>query len=162
MSLTSTQVDPARLLLTLTVDLNATPEQAWQLWADPRKLARWLIPAPFTGSVQRHELTTAGDIVYSMTAPGGQSGLALLRVIHATAPTSLSYIDGLANADGSRLDGFPTATIAVQLTARGGGTRMEVRSIFYNRQHMDDFINVYGTVHAWEMVLKGMDAALIA
>ncbi|GII97498.1 SRPBCC family protein [Sinosporangium siamense] len=37
----STRRDPERLTFTVTADYDASPEQVWRLWGDPRKLERW-------------------------------------------------------------------------------------------------------------------------
>ena len=38
MTVTNVRKDPAALSMTLTVELDASVERAWQLWADPRQL----------------------------------------------------------------------------------------------------------------------------
>jgi hypothetical protein len=45
------------------------------------------------------------------------------------------------------------------LIAKDGGTRVEVRSVFYNRRHWDTALANYG-VEAWEGAMRNMDAAL--
>ncbi|MGH3459965.1 MAG: SRPBCC family protein [Kribbellaceae bacterium] len=44
MSVTSDDKDLDSLTLTLVADINAPPERAWRLWADPRQLERWRGP----------------------------------------------------------------------------------------------------------------------
>ena len=41
MSVTSVEKDPESLTMTVTADLDATVERAWQLWADPRQFEQW-------------------------------------------------------------------------------------------------------------------------
>jgi uncharacterized protein YndB with AHSA1/START domain len=41
MSVTRVEKNPEPLTMTVTVDLDATVEQAWQLWADPRQFELW-------------------------------------------------------------------------------------------------------------------------
>ena len=44
MSVTSVEKDPESLTMTVTADLDATVERAWQLWADPRQFEQWWGP----------------------------------------------------------------------------------------------------------------------
>ncbi len=44
MSVTSVEKDPQSLTMTVTADLDATDERAWQLWADPRQFELWWGP----------------------------------------------------------------------------------------------------------------------
>lgn len=38
---TTVHKDPDALTMSITTELDATGERAWQLWADPRQLERW-------------------------------------------------------------------------------------------------------------------------
>ena len=40
MTVTSIRKEPETLTMTITVELDAGVERAWQLWADPRQLER--------------------------------------------------------------------------------------------------------------------------
>jgi uncharacterized protein YndB with AHSA1/START domain len=44
MSVTSVEKDPEALTMTITADLEATVDRAWQLWADPRQFEQWWGP----------------------------------------------------------------------------------------------------------------------
>ena len=56
MSVTSVEKDPDALTMTVTVDLDATVERAWQLWADPRQFERWWGPPGYPATVVDHDL----------------------------------------------------------------------------------------------------------
>ena len=44
MSVTRVEKHPEFLTMTVTADLDATVERAWQLWADPRQFEQWWGP----------------------------------------------------------------------------------------------------------------------
>ena len=44
MGVTSVEKDPEALTVTVTANLEATVERAWQLWADPCQFERWWGP----------------------------------------------------------------------------------------------------------------------
>ncbi len=44
MSVTSVEKDPESLTMTVTADLDATVERAWQVWADPHQFEQWWGP----------------------------------------------------------------------------------------------------------------------
>ena len=44
MPVTNVQKDPATLTLTITSEFDASVEQVWRLWSDPRRLERWWGP----------------------------------------------------------------------------------------------------------------------
>ena len=52
MSVTKVEKDPEALTMTITAELDATVEQAWQLWADPRQFEKWWGPPGFPASLQ--------------------------------------------------------------------------------------------------------------
>ena len=53
MSVTSVEKDLEALTMTVTADLDATVERAWQLWADPRQFERWWGPPGLPGDCGR-------------------------------------------------------------------------------------------------------------
>ena len=56
MTVTSVRKDPEALTMTITAELDATVERAWQLWADPRQLERWWGPPTYPATVVDHDL----------------------------------------------------------------------------------------------------------
>ena len=69
MTVPSVRKDPEALTMTITAELDATVERAWQLWADPRQLERWWGPPTYPATVVDDELATGGRVTYFMTGP---------------------------------------------------------------------------------------------
>jgi uncharacterized protein YndB with AHSA1/START domain len=72
MSVTSIDKDPKALTMTITADLDATVERAWQLWADPRQFERWWGPPGYPATVVGHDLRAGGSVTFFMTGPEGE------------------------------------------------------------------------------------------
>ena len=70
-SVTNVEKDPEALTMTVTADLDATVERAWQLWADPRQFEQWWGPGcPVT--VVDHDLRAGGRVTFFMTGTEGE------------------------------------------------------------------------------------------
>lgn len=159
MSVTSVEKDYDDLTLTLIADFEAPVERVWQLWADPRNLERWWGPPTYPATVEKHELAPDGEVTYYMTGPEGDQHRGWWRVTAVEPPTRLEFIDGFADADGTPSETMPTTTCRMTLSARGGGTRMEMRSSFESREQLDQLINM-GMEEGLKGAVGQMDALL--
>jgi uncharacterized protein YndB with AHSA1/START domain len=72
LSVTSVDTDSDKLAVTLIADFDASIDQVWELWSDPRKLERWWGPPSYPATVERHDLTAGATITYFMTGPDGE------------------------------------------------------------------------------------------
>ena len=73
MSVTRVDRDYNNRTITLIADFDAPIDQVWRLWSDPRKLERWLGPPTHPASVEQHDLTPGGEVMFFMTGPEGDS-----------------------------------------------------------------------------------------
>jgi uncharacterized protein YndB with AHSA1/START domain len=158
MSVTSIDKDLEALAFTLIADFDATVEQVWDLWADPRKLERWWGPPTYPATVIDHDLTAGGEVTYYMTSPEGEKFRGWWRVTAVDGPKSLEFIDGFADSEGKPAD-LPTNTTTMRLSAYDGGTRMELRSVFDTREQMDQLIAM-GMDEGLKLAVGQMDALL--
>ena len=71
MTVTSVEKDPAALTLTITSELAATVERAWQLLADPRQLERWWGPPTYPATVVDHAEQHQGRFALGRIDPVG-------------------------------------------------------------------------------------------
>jgi len=159
MSVTSVDTDFDALTLTVIADFEASAEQVWDLWADPRKLERWWGPPTHPATVIDHDLTPGGEVFYYMTSPEGEKFHGRWRFTAVDVPKSLEFVDGFADADGKPVDGMPTSTVQMQLDAHDGGTRMELRSVFDSREQMDQLLGM-GMAEGLEQAVGQIDALL--
>ncbi|MEV0584352.1 SRPBCC domain-containing protein [Nonomuraea sp. NPDC050310] len=159
MSVTDVKTDFDSLTLTLTADFDAPVEQVWELWADPRKLERWWGPPTYPATVEEHDLTPGGSVTYYMTSPEGERHRGWWRISSVNPPKSLEFIDGFADPDGTPSAELPTNTAQVRLVEHEGGTRMELRSVFDSREHMEQMAAM-GMVEGLRLSVGQMDALL--
>ena len=159
MSVTSVEKNLDSLTITLVADVDAPIERVWQLWADPRKLERWWGPPSYPATVEKYGLTPGGDVTYVMTGPDGDQPRGWWRVTSVNPPKSLEFTDGFANEDGTPNADMPITRVHMQLTEHGGGTRMELRSVFESREQMEQLVSM-GVVEGLQQAVGQMDALL--
>jgi uncharacterized protein YndB with AHSA1/START domain len=161
MTITSVDTDYDSLTATLIADLDNPIDQVWELWSDPRKLERWWGPPGYPATVQKHDLTSGGEVTYSMTGPEGDQHRGVWRVRSIDPPTSLRFTDAFADSDGAPLEDLPVSEISVQLVEHGGGTRMEIRMTFETREDMERIVEM-GTVEALKQGVSQMEVLIAA
>lgn len=159
MSVTSVDKDLDSLTISLVADFDATAEQVWELWADPRKLERWWGPPSHPATVQQHDLSPGGEVTYFMTGPDGEKYHGWWRVTAVDPPRRLEFTDGFADQDGKPVADLPTSDAEMQLTERDGGTRMELRSTYGSREQMQQVVDM-GVMEGLQQAVGQMDALL--
>jgi uncharacterized protein YndB with AHSA1/START domain len=159
MSVTSVDNDYDNLTTTLVADFNASIDEVWQLWADPRKLERWWGPPTYPATFEKHDLSPGGEVTYFMTGPEGDQPRGWWRITSVDPPTSLEFTDGFAKDDGTPNEELPVITVQVRLSERVGGTRMEIQSTYESREEMDSLIEM-GAVEGLKQSVGQMDALL--
>jgi uncharacterized protein YndB with AHSA1/START domain len=161
MSVTSLDKDYDNLTTILVADLDASIDEVWQLWADPRKLERWWGPPTYPATFEKHDLSPGGEVTYFMTGPEGDQPRGWWRVTSVEPPTSLEFTDGFANDDGTPNEELPVTKVQVRLTERDDGTRMEIRSTYESRDDMDQLIEM-GALEGIQESVSQMPAVLAA
>jgi uncharacterized protein YndB with AHSA1/START domain len=159
MSVTSIDKDFDSLTLTLIADFDATVEEVWDLWADPRKLEKWWGPPGYPATFEKHELAPGGDVTYFMTTPEGQKHHGFWKVTAVDAPSRLEFRDGFADENGSPDEDKPIGTVIVTFSEHEGGARMEMRSMNESREEMQELLDM-GAVEGMKAAMNQMDALL--
>jgi uncharacterized protein YndB with AHSA1/START domain len=143
MTVTNVRKDPETLTMTVTVELDATVERCWQLWADPRQLERWWGPPTYPATVVDHDLGVGGRVTYFMTGPEGDKVYGWWEVLVAEPPRRLEIRDGFADDSGTPDDSMPAMTMVVTLTERdGGGTLMAIDTRFPSLEAMEQLMSM--------------------
>ena len=102
MTVTNVHKDPDALTMTITVELDASVERAWQLWADPRQLERWWGPPTYPATFVDHDLTPGSRATYYMTTPEGEKPHGWWEVLAVDPPRRLEVKDGFADDTAKR------------------------------------------------------------
>jgi uncharacterized protein YndB with AHSA1/START domain len=155
MSVTSVETDPDNLMVAWIADFDATIEDVWHLWADPRLLERWLGPPAYPAKVGAFELSPGGEVAFVLTGPDGETIGGKWTFISVVPTTSLNYVDGDANSG----DGMPVVKWSMRLFEDAGRTRMEVRSRFSSLEDMNTMIEM-GTEEGHATTIGQMDSLL--
>jgi len=140
---TVTQIDKdlEQLTLTVTCELDAPPERAWQLWADPRLLERWWGPPTYPATFVDHDLSPGSTVTYLMTGPEGDQHKGWWKVLAVDPPTSIELEDGFAHDDFTPNVDLPTTTMRVDLHAEPGDrTRMVLTSTWHSLEAMEQML----------------------
>ena len=141
MTVTAVEKDPKALSLSITTELEASPERVWQLWADPRLLERWWGPPTYPATFTTHDLTPGSHVAYHMTGPEGDQPHGYWEIVAADAPRSLVFRDGFAHEDGSPNADFPVTTAQVRIEEIGGGrTRMTIETAYPSAEAMEQIL----------------------
>ena len=141
MSVTSVDKNPEALTMSITATFDASVEQVWRVWADPRQLERWWGPPTYPATVVDHELTPGGAVTYFMTGPEGDQPRGWWRVLAVESPHRLEFEDGFADGAGEPDPGMPTMIIRVSLSERDdGGTTMVIETTFPTLEAMEKLV----------------------
>jgi uncharacterized protein YndB with AHSA1/START domain len=159
LSITSVDTDYDRLTVTLVSDFDASVEQVWELWSDPRKLERWWGPPAYPATFEKHDLIQGGEVTYFMIGPEGDRWGGMWRVTAVDPPTSLEFTDAFADTDGTPITDMPVYQVSVRLSEHESGTRMEMRSKFESRGDLERWLGT-GTLEGQQQAVAQMDALL--
>jgi len=145
--------------MTVVSQLEASPEQVWQVWEDPRKLERWWGPPTFPATFTRHEFVPGGQSRYFMTGPAGETPRGWWRIDTLDPPHGIEFANGLAGDDGEPVPGVEPMAGRVILEERDGGTRMTVMTMFTDVEQMQKMLEM-GMQEGMVEALRQIDAVL--
>ncbi len=160
MSVTSVEKDPEALTMTVTADLDATVERAWQLWADPRQFERWWGPPGYPTTVVDHDLRSGGRITFFMAGAEGDRHDSVWEVVAVDPPSLLELRDADVDDDGRPNDGNAMTAMVITIgQGDGGGAVMVIRTHFDSLEGMEKVL-ASGVEEGMCMVLAQMDEVL--
>lgn len=159
MTVTDVHKDPEKLTMTMTVELDAPVERAWQLWADPRQLERWWGPPTYPATFVDHDLRPGGGATYYMTSPEGEQFYGWWEFIGIDPPRRLEVKDGFSDDTGKRNEDMPTGRMVVTLEGRDGKTVMDITSHFPSLDAMNQLLEM-GQEDGMVQALGQIDAIL--
>jgi uncharacterized protein YndB with AHSA1/START domain len=160
MSVTSVEKDSDALTMTVTAELDATVERAWQLWADPHQFERWWGPPDYPATVVDYDLQAGGRITFFMTGSEGERHDSTWVVIVADPPRHLELRDADVDQDGRPNDGNAMTAMVITIDDGSGGRAvMAIRTHFDSQAGMEQVLAM-GIEDGMRMVLSQIDAVL--
>lgn len=159
MPVTTVTKDPVALTMTISTDLDATPERVWQLWADPRQLERWWGPPGYPATFTRHDFRAGGRSEYHMTGPDGPTPAGYWEIIELDPPRSMTIEDGFAEGGPKELEGL-SGGMKISIEDLGGGkTRMSILNEFPSAEAMEQLLQM-GQEEGMREAMGQIDAIL--
>ena len=158
MTITNVEKDLEALTMTVTADLDATVERAWQLWADPRQFERWWGPPGYPATVVDYDLRAGGRITFFMGTRGERHD-STWEVIAADPPRHLELRDADVDEAGRPNDGNAMTLMVITIEERDGGAVMAIRTHFDSLAGMEQVLAM-GIEEGMRMVLSQIDAVL--
>ena len=160
MTVTDVRKEPRSRTLTLEAEFEASPEEVWRLWADPRRLERWWGPPTYPATFDAHDLRPGGRVEYHMTGPEGDQPRGFWEVDEVEPPHRLVVRDGFSNEDGTPNTEFPTGIMRVTIQRLDSGkTRMSIESEFPTVEAMEQLLAM-GQEEGMRQALGQIDAIL--
>jgi len=159
MTVTSVEKDPRALTMTISADLDATVERAWQLWADPRQFELWWGPPGYPTTVVEHDLRAGGRITFFMGTDDERHD-STWEVVAADPPGHLELRDADVDDDGRPNDGNEMTAMIITIAEReGGGAVMAVRTHFDSLAGMEQVL-ASGVEEGMLMIFTQIDEVL--
>lgn len=140
MPVTSVEKDPNTLTMTVIVDLEATVERVWRLWADPREFEQWWGPPGYPVTVLAHDLRAGGRIAFVMTGPDGERHDSAWEVLAADPPHRLQLRDADVDDDGRPNDGNAMTAMTITIEGNGDCAVMAIRTDFDSEEGMEQVL----------------------
>ena len=159
MTVISTMTDPEAMQLILVAEFDATPDQVWEVWEDPRKLEQWWGPPTYPATFTRHDFVAGGESRYFMTGPAGDTPHGWWRVDALDKPRRLDFANGLAGDDGEPVPGVEPMPSYVIFEAIGTGTRMTAVTQFVSVEQMETMLDM-GMKEGIEVAAAQIDMVL--
>lgn len=159
MPMTTVHKDPATLSLTITAAFDASVEQVWQVWADPRRLERWWGPPTHPATFVDHDLSPGGIVTYFMTGPEGERYHGWWRVRTVEEPRLVVVEDGFADDEGRPNPNLPVTVMRVEIAESDGGATMTISSTFPSAEAMEQVLAM-GAEEGMLQALGQIDALL--
>lgn len=161
MTVVSSKKDASELTLTFVTEFDATPEDVWQVWSNPRLLEKWWGPYAYPATFVRHDFVVGGESRYFMTGPQGQIAPGWWRMESIEPPRRLAFANGVAGDDGEPRSDMPPMAASMTLEATSSGTRMTVVSRFISTEQMEKYLEM-GMEEGMGQALTQIDALLAA
>ena len=159
MTVTAVRKDPERLSLTVVAEFDATVEQVWQLWADPRKLERWWGPPAYPATFTRHELSPGGRVEYHMTGSAGDQPHGRWDILEVDPPRRIRLRDACAVSAATNAE-MRMSTIRVDIEeVSPGRSRMTIESVFPSSEALEQALAM-GTDEGLSLAVGQIDSIL--
>lgn len=147
---------PQQAELTLSRVFDAPRELVFDVWTDPKHLARWWGPELFTTPVCRVDARPGGELYIVMRGPDGQEYPMKGIYQEVRRPERLSFTNQAMDGSGVLL---LEGTTTVDFAAQGGKTRVTVHTVMRAKAPQAGFA-LAGMEPGWNQTLDRLGTYL--
>jgi len=134
--------------------IDAPRELVFEAFTEVRHLSQWWGPEGFTTTTSAFEFRVGGEWVFVMHGPDGTDYREWIAWTEITPPQRIALLHG-------EFQGDPNAFEAViTFAAEGAGTRIEMRTVFPNKELRDQAVEKYHAIEGGQQTLGNLAAYL--
>ncbi|MDI6024167.1 SRPBCC family protein [Leucobacter sp. UT-8R-CII-1-4] len=159
MPITSVDIDPQALTLTVIADFTAPVRKLWDAYLDPRQIERFWGPPTHPATFTRHDGFTGGLTKYHMTDPEGQTYHGYWNWVAVEEGISFEVRDGFAGEDGNPNPELPTTRATFEFSPTALGSRLVTTSYFDSLEELEQ-LQAMGMVEGMSSAMGQIDGVL--
>lgn len=159
MPVTSIDVDPEALTITVTADFTAPVRRLWEAHLDPRQIERFWGPPTFPAQFTRHDGFVGGTSKYCMTGPAGEKSCGYWEWTAIDEGRSFEVLDGFANEDGEPNPDMPSMRLIFEFTETASGSRLTSTSHMNSLEELEQ-LQEMGVMEGTSAAMQQIDDVL--
>lgn len=160
MAETTVTKDVATKTLIIERVFAAPRQRVWQAWTDGDMLAKWWGPRGWETTVKHFDFQPDGYCLYGMKCVDekqgewfGQVAWGKMTYLEVDEPSSFTYKDEFADAEGTPTPDMPVTTIKMEFVEEDGKTRVLSTCIFEDEEGYNKVLEmgmVEGVTQTWD------------
>ena len=159
MPITSVDVDPDALTLSVVADFPVPVRRLWDAYLDPRQIERFWGPPEYPATFLRHDGFPGGRTSYCMTGPGGDRSCGYWEWLAVDAPRAFEVRDGFAHDDGTPDASLPTMRMVFRFAETALGSRVTTTTHFDSLEQLEQ-LREMGMVEGMSAAMAQIDAVV--
>ncbi|WP_111767043.1 SRPBCC family protein [Nakamurella deserti] len=132
--------------------IDAPRERVFQAFTEVRHLSRWWGPDGFTTTTRGFAFTVGGHWDFVLHGPDGTDYQEWITWTEIAPPQRIALLHGESRDDPNAFESVLT------LTADGGATHLEMRTVFPSREFRDEAVEKYHAVEGGQQTLGNLAA----
>lgn len=159
MPITSVDIDPRALTLTVVADYTAPVRQLWDAYLDPRQIERFWGPPTYPATFLQHDGFVGGFTKYYMTGPSGDVSRGYWEWLAIDEGRSFEVLDGFAGDDGAPNPELPSMRMTMEFAETALGSRQTTTTHFNTLDELEQ-LQAMGMVEGMSSAMAQIDDVL--
>lgn len=156
MPITSVDIDPQALTITVVADFTASVRRLWDAYLDPRQIERFWGPPEYPATFTRHDGAVSGLTNYYMTGPEGDRSCGYWKWIAVDEGRSFEVRDGFAAEDGTPNTEMPAMRMVFGFAETALGSRLTTTTYFNSLEELEQ-LQAMGMVEGMSSAMAQID-----